>query len=186
MYVCNSPGAGRLLMSADLRQQKTSRADFPRLERQPITVVLDGIVRNYNIGAIFRLCDAFLVSRLILGGVPVNMHNRRLVQAAQGAQRWIPWDYVENAATAVAAEKSAGAYIIAAELTDAGKPPHELNPGNNICLVLGSEKNGVSQEILDMADVAATIPMLGMANSINVATTAAILLYQLSRFRKLG
>ncbi|HWN50084.1 MAG TPA: TrmH family RNA methyltransferase [Xanthobacteraceae bacterium] len=48
------------------------------------------------------------------------------------------------------------------------------------CLVLGSEMRGVSQEIVDMADAAVAIPMLGMANSINVATAAAIMLYRLS------
>ena len=47
--------------------------------------------------------------------------------------------------------------------------PEYLTPVFPACLVLGSEMRGVSQEIVDMADAAVTIPMLGMANSINVA-----------------
>ncbi len=48
------------------------------------------------------------------------------------------------------------------------------------CLVLGNERTGVSPEAMEAADAAVTIPMSGMANSLNVATTAAILLYWLS------
>jgi tRNA G18 (ribose-2'-O)-methylase SpoU len=48
------------------------------------------------------------------------------------------------------------------------------------CLVLGSERSGVSPQIVGLADTAVAIPMLGMANSLNVATAAAILLYWLS------
>jgi tRNA G18 (ribose-2'-O)-methylase SpoU len=48
------------------------------------------------------------------------------------------------------------------------------------CIVLGGERSGVSSEVIDDADAAVEIPMLGMANSLNVATAAAILLYWLS------
>jgi RNA methyltransferase, TrmH family len=47
-------------------------------------------------------------------------------------------------------------------------------------LVLGGERSGVSPEVIDAADTVVAVPMLGMANSLNVATTAAILFYWLS------
>ena len=50
-----------------------------------------------------------------------------------------------------------------------------------MCLVLGSERAGVSQAVLDLADAAVVIPMQGMANSLNVATAAAIVLHTLVR-----
>ena len=53
--------------------------------------MLDGVTQNYNIGAIFRLCDAFLVQELVICGAKVELHKRRLVQAAQGTQHWVPW-----------------------------------------------------------------------------------------------
>jgi hypothetical protein len=55
--------------------------------RNPITVVLDGVRQNYNIGGIFRLCHAFLVKRLVICGVPALLHKRKLIQAAAGTQR---------------------------------------------------------------------------------------------------
>jgi tRNA G18 (ribose-2'-O)-methylase SpoU len=173
-------GAGRVLSSIDLRRPKASRDEFMALPRRPIIVVLDGVHQNYNIGAIFRLCDAFLVERLIICGTAVELRKRRLVQAAQGTQNWVPWEAAQSAATAVAAAKSAGAWVVAVEQTSAGTSPEDLAPVFPACIVLGSEKRGVSHDIVDMADAAVTIPMLGMANSINVATAAAIVLCRLS------
>jgi tRNA G18 (ribose-2'-O)-methylase SpoU len=50
--------------------------------------VLDGVTQNYNIGAIFRLCDAFLVRQLVICDTKLEL--RKLVQAAQGTQHWVP------------------------------------------------------------------------------------------------
>jgi tRNA (guanosine-2'-O-)-methyltransferase len=171
---------GRVLSTVELRRPKASRDEFLALPRRPITVVLDGIAGNYNIGAIFRLCDAFLVERLVICGTTVELRKRKLVQAARGTQHWVPWEWAESAATAVAAAKSAGAWVVAVEQTSAGTSPEDLAPVFPACLVLGSEAGGVSQEIVDMAAAAVTIPMLGMANSINVASAAAIVLYRLT------
>ena len=83
-----------VLSKPELRQSKPGRADFAAQARNPITVVLDGVRGNYNIGAIFRLCDAFLVERLVICGEESRaprsalLRKRKLVQAAMGAQRW--------------------------------------------------------------------------------------------------
>lgn len=77
-----------VLATSELRRSKPGRADFAAQARNPITVVLDGVTQNYNLGAIFRLCDAFVVDRLVICGVPVKLHKRKLVQAAAGTQHW--------------------------------------------------------------------------------------------------
>ena len=76
----------RALTTSELRRNKIARDEFLTRPRRPITVVLDGVTQNYNIGAIFRLCDAFLVRQLVICGTQVNLRRRRLVQAAQGTQ----------------------------------------------------------------------------------------------------
>lgn len=58
--------------------------------------------------------------------------------------------------------------------------PEALAPVFPVCLELGSEADGLSPDIIALADATVTIPMLGMGNSINVATAAAILLHCLS------
>ena len=172
--------AGRILAKADLRKGKPDRDAFLTLTRRPITVVLDGIKGNYNVGAIFRLCDAFLAERLVICGTKVNLRKRKLVQAARGTQRWVPWEQADNAIAVVSAAKAVGAYVVVAEQTTTSIAPEQLLPLFPVGLVLGSERHGLSLEIIELADAAVAIPMFGMANSINVATAAAIVLHQLA------
>jgi tRNA G18 (ribose-2'-O)-methylase SpoU len=168
-----------VLGTAELRQLKPDRATFARRQRNPVTVVLDGVTGHYNIGALFRLCDAFLVERLVICGSVVAMRNRRLVQAAAGTEGWVPWQEADDAAAYVRYAKAAGAWVAVVELTAESVSPAAMTPRFPAVLVLGSEMAGVSQEVLACADQAIAIPMLGMANSLNVATAGAIVLYQL-------
>lgn len=159
---------------------KPNRHDFMNQPRRPITVVLDRVRRNYNIGAIFRLCDAFLVERLVITGTIIDLRKRKLVQAARGTQHWVPWQPASNAIEVVTAAKAEGGQIIVVEQTSRGVRPETLLVSSPVCMILGSEANGVDPAIVEMADVAVTIPMFGMANSLNVASAAAIVLHRLS------
>jgi tRNA G18 (ribose-2'-O)-methylase SpoU len=180
--------ADRVLSKPELRQSKPGRAAFAGQARNPVTVVLDGVRGNYNIGAIFRLCDAFLVERLVICGeqggphrVPALLRKRKLVQAAMGTQHWVPWQEDPDAATVVRAAKAAGHWIAVVELTAASVSLAAMQPRFPAVLVLGNEQSGISQEVLACADQAVAIPMLGMANSLNVATAGAIVLHELVR-----
>jgi tRNA G18 (ribose-2'-O)-methylase SpoU len=170
----------RALTTPELRATKPTREKFLLRPRRPITVVLDRVNQNYNIGAIFRLCDAFIVQELVICGTKVELHKRRLVQAAQGTQHWVPWSDRQQASEAVDDAKALGAWVVVAEQTTGSVRPDELAPMFPAILILGGERVGVSPEVIDAADAAVAVPMLGMANSLNVATTAAILLYWLS------
>ena len=75
------------------------------MPRRPVTVVLDRVNRNYNIGAIFSLCDAFLVGRLIICGKDLDLKKRKLMQAARGTERWVPWDQGERALPVIIQEQ---------------------------------------------------------------------------------
>jgi tRNA G18 (ribose-2'-O)-methylase SpoU len=179
---CGDPRRrSQVLATCELRRSKPGRADFAAQARNPIMVVLDGVVQNYNLGAIFRLCDAFLVERLVICGVPVMLRKRKLVQAAAGTQHWVPWEEANDAAAIVRAAKAAGHWIAAVELTAVSISPAALQPQFPAVIVLGGESSGVSHDVLVCADQAVAIPMLGMANSLNVATAAAIVLYELVR-----
>jgi tRNA(Leu) C34 or U34 (ribose-2'-O)-methylase TrmL len=63
--------------------------------------------------------------------------------------------------------------VVVAEQTTASVRPDQLMPIFPACLVLGNERNGVSPDVMEVADAAVAIPMLGMANSLNVATAAS-------------
>jgi tRNA (guanosine-2'-O-)-methyltransferase len=170
----------RILTTAENRSEKPDRVAFRAIARLPIQVLLDGVQRAYNHGAIFRLCDAMLVERLIVCGAPLDCRNRRFLQAAQGAQRWVPWELAENAAVAVTALKSQGISIVVADLASGSVPPERFEPTFPLCLVVGGENEGVSQAVVDQADATVMVPMLGMVNSLNVATATAVVLYYLT------
>jgi tRNA G18 (ribose-2'-O)-methylase SpoU len=172
--------AMRVLTTAEIRSDKPDRVAFRAADRLPVRVVLDGVQRAYNLGAIFRLCDAMLVERLIVCGAPVDCRNRRFLQAAQGAQRWVPWEPAEDAALTVSALKQQGSRVVVAELTSGSVPPERFEPAFPLCLVVGGESGGVSQAVLDQADATVAVPMLGMVNSLNVATATAVVLYYLT------
>jgi tRNA G18 (ribose-2'-O)-methylase SpoU len=172
-----------VLTTGELRRSKLNRSEFAKPVRNPIALILDGVRQNYNLGAIFRLCDGFSVERLVICGTPVALHKRKLVQAAAGTQHWVPWETAIDGAAAVRAAKAAGYWVAAVELTTASLPIEVMQPQFPAALLLGGESSGVSCEALAYADQAVAIPMLGMANSLNVATAAAIALYDLVRRR---
>ena len=175
----NQSANSKPLTTQELRRTKATRDEFS-FNAQTNYGRADGVVQNHNIDTIFRLCDAFLVQELVVCGAKVELHKRRLVQAAQGTQHWVPWSERQHAGEAVAESKGLDAWVVVAEQTTASVRPEQLVPVFPVTLVLGGERTGASPEVIGAADAAVTIPMLGMANSLNVATAAAILLYWLS------
>jgi tRNA(Leu) C34 or U34 (ribose-2'-O)-methylase TrmL len=142
-------------------------------------LVFDGI--RYKPDAELQVMElANLVQQLVICGTKVELHKRRLVQAAQGTQYWMPWTEYQHASEAVADAKGQGAWVLVAEQTTASVRPEQLVPVFPATLVLGAERSGVSSEVVQSADAAVAVPMLGMANSLNIATAAAILLYWLT------
>ena len=176
-----TPGAaGQALTTSELRQQKPCRHAFRAQPRLPVEVVLDGVRQGYNVGALFRLCDAFLCERLVICGRDAGRGMRKLVQAAQGTHKWVPWDQADHAVEVVRAARARGWQVVAVEQTGSAVGLDQVRLRYPVCLVLGSERAGVSQAVLDLADVAVSIPMQGMANSLNVATAAAIVLHAMA------
>lgn len=163
------------------RPARPDRHLFPSLPRRPIRVVLDGVTHLPNIGTMFRLCDAFRVERLYVCGVELQVHKRKLVRAASGTIPWVPWSSGELAVDVVRASKGAGYSVAIVELADESVPPEQLHPGRPLCLVLGGERQGVSAEVLKLADQCVEIPSDGLGGSINLATAAAIVMYQAAR-----
>lgn len=174
------PAAGRALTTAELRRGKPDRRAFREQARLPIRVVLDGVRQGYNVGALFRLCDAFLCERLVVCGRDGARGMRKLVQAAQGTHNWVPWEQRDHAADAVCEARAEGWQVVAVEQTGGAVDIGRFVPRHPICLVLGAERTGVSPAVLDLADAAVVIPVRGMANSLNVATAAAIVLHALA------
>ena len=108
-------GVGRALTTAELRHGKPDRRAFLARPRLPVRVVLDGVRQGHNVGALFRLCDAFPCERLVACGRDAGRGTRKLVQAAQGAHKWLPWEQQDSAKDAVRAARAEGWQVVVVE-----------------------------------------------------------------------
>ncbi|MEE2643313.1 MAG: TrmH family RNA methyltransferase [Myxococcota bacterium] len=169
----------------DLRARKHDRARFHTLDRTPIALVLDGVFGSYNQGAIFRLADAFLIERIHFCGTPVIAGHRRFLKAARGTHPWVPYTSEEEVTAVVQRYADQGYQVVAVEQCEGSVSVLDLNDQLRapLCLVLGGELSGVSPEALELAELVVEHPTLGMANSLNVAMSAGMLV--LSAYRSI-
>lgn len=145
------------------------------------TVVFLCGVSYENLGLILRSAAAFgAKSVLYLGSPPEKTEKlRKLSRSAAVAT-----EYVEHAAERLLSLKSEGYMLAALELTDTAEPVCKMPPHGKLCLIVGGERHGVPQELLDLCDKAYCIEMVqGSVSSLNVATATAI---ALSRRLELG
>lgn len=156
-----------------------------------ITVILNNIRSNENVGSVFRTADAAGVSKIILSGytpAPLDRFgrgNKGLLKASLGAEKTVEWEKYENLEQAVLNLKHqknfADVLIVGIEQDKNAIDYREIKNQNaqNIALVFGNEVDGLSKEDLKLCDLIAELPMRGSKESLNVAVCAGIVLYSL-------
>ena len=149
----------------------------PLSPRREIIVALDGLRSLFNVGSIFRTCDAAGVSGLILGNTPGGDHPR-VAKTAMGTQEWMPQESVEDLYQALMDKKARGFTILGVETADGALPCQKVEWPDKLILVLGNEEYGLSPQTMAACDGFVTIPMFGRKNSLNVANAAAVVLFQ--------
>ena len=172
------------LDAKQLRITKPSKEELAEIERKPIYIVLDNVLDTYNIGSIFRLADAVAAKEVILCGGSETPPSSRIHKAAVGTEEWVPWQYAADAATAISKLKTLNPKIkiIAVEQNERAVPISNfkflISNSQPVAIVVGHETEGVSKDVLDLADVIVEIPMWGVNKSLNVHVSAAIVLYR--------
>jgi len=169
----------RQLTKAEIRSGKVSREEFRKLQRSPIYLVLDDLMCAHNVGTILRLSDALLIEKVYICGDARLPTSRRVCKGSRGAERWVAWEHREDTFATVSELKSKGIWIITAEIATTSMDYRNVDCQFPVCLVLGREDRGVSQEIVALSDAVVHLPMYGMVNSLNVSTVAATLMYDL-------
>ena len=143
---------------------------------KPGMLLLDGIQDPGNIGTILRTADALEIPVVLLEGC-ADPYSHKVVRSSMGAVFRTP--VVQTTwAEASAACKEAGIPIAVTALNDTAKDLREA-PVKNMAVVIGSEGQGVRQEILDTAQQALIIPMSPNCESLNAAIAAAIVMWQM-------
>jgi len=148
-------------------------------------VALDGVEDPRNVGAIARAADAAGAAGLLLTARRAPPLSPAVVRASAGAVEWLPVARVANLARALASAQAAGLWLVGADPaadTSLFEAPDGWLTGPTV-LVLGAEGRGLRSGIERRLDHRVRIPMEGSVHSLNVASAAAVLLYELLRRR---
>ena len=162
--------------------------EFRKSEKLPLTVVLDNVRSQNNIGSVFRTADAFRVEHISLCGICSTPPHREIHKTALGAEDSVEWSYHEDTVACVKELKERGYKIYAVELAHdsikLGIDNEELGiKGKPLALIFGNEIEGVQEAVMELCDGFVEIPQYGTKHSLNVSCAAAIVIWEM--FKKL-
>jgi len=151
------------------------------LSPSPLVVVLEALEKPGNLGAILRTADGAGADAVLVCEERTDLYNPNVLRASRGAVFTVPTVAAE--AGAIRAFLRERGLTIVATSPRADRPYFAADFTGPTALVFGSEHEGLGSEWLLVADVAVGLPMRGDVDSLNVSTTAAILLYEVLRQR---
>lgn len=151
--------------------------------RQPdLTVLADDVHKPHNIAALMRTCDAVGVFEINAVGPDSSFRRARHISGGAGPRVGVRTH--RHVIPAIASLKSEGFQVIAAHLTERSEDYRAVDYTRPTALLLGSELRGVSPDAAALVDCHASLPMRGLATSLNVSVAAALFLYEAARQRE--
>lgn len=164
---------------------RLSVQEYKEAGKLPLTVVLDNVRSQNNIGSVFRTADAFRVERICLCGICSTPPHRDIHKTALGAEESVDWAYYDDTHECVTGLKSQGYKVYAIEQVDDSimldSLPDRL--GERVAVIFGNEVEGVQETLLPLCDGSIEIPQQGTKHSLNISCAAAIVLWEM--FNKL-
>jgi 23S rRNA (guanosine2251-2'-O)-methyltransferase len=148
--------------------------------RLPAAVLLDNIRSLYNVGSFFRTADGAGVERLYLSGITGRPPRKEIAKTALGAEERVAWEGIDDP-LALIDRLRAGHEIAAIETSPRAVDLFDWQPRFPVCVLFGSEIDGLSADLLERCDTHVRIPMLGLKHSLNVSTAGGVVLYELLR-----
>ena len=158
---------------------RISVSEFKNTSKSPIIIILDNIRSAHNVGSIFRTCDAFLISEIILCGITATPPNNEIRKTALGSTESVDWRYFDNIEEVVLNLKKEGFQIISIEQADKSLKLEKFRPKKNekYAFIFGNEIKGIDQKIIDISDDIIEIPQFGTKHSLNVSVSAGIVIW---------
>lgn len=162
-------------------EAQPSQLEQLRLPQPALVAVLEGVEKPGNLGAILRSADAAGVAAVLLADTPTDIYNPNCIRASQGALFHVPvcaaggeqiWSWLTRRQ-----------FRLFAARVDAAVEYTRADLRGNVALVLGSEAHGLSKRWRATEVTGIRLPMLGHADSLNVAAAAAVLFYEALRQR---
>ena len=191
-----------------MEMKRLSLDEFKEAEKLPLIVVLDDVRSLYNVGSVFRCGDAFRIEAVYLCGITACPPNAEIHKTALGGEDSVTWRYFEKTEDAVRQLQNDGYFVYSIEQVEGSTKLQNLYESINLssdnnrqndgltteqsresispttyghphyAVILGNEVKGVKQTVVDMCDGCLEIPQFGTKHSLNVSTTAGIVMWE--------
>ena len=164
---------------------RKSVEEFKRSEKTPVIAVLENIRSAYNVGSVFRTADAFLLEAIYITGYTCIPPHKEIKKTALGAEASVDWKHFPDATAAIAALKENGFKVYAVEqaVNSISLEKLHLSSNEKVAFIFGNEVTGVEQSTIEQCDGCMEIPQLGIKHSLNIATAAGVVLWEVIRNR---
>ena len=167
--------------------KRLSIDEFKEAPKLRLVVVLDDVRSLYNVGSVFRSCDAFRVEAVYLCGITACPPNAEIHKTALGGEDSVAWRYFEQTEEAVRELQKNGYFVYSIEQVEGSTQLQDLNlvrdsqNGDRYAVVFGNEVKGVKQTVVDLSDGCLEIPQFGTKHSLNVSVAAGIVVWEFAK-----
>lgn len=168
-----------------------SQDEFKASKKMPLVVVLDDVRSMYNVGSVFRTADAFRVKAIYLCGITACPPHPEIHKTALGAEDTVEWKHFATTMEAVEHLKATGYHVFSIEQCEGSVMLQDLclhdiasqasSAMAGYAIIMGNEVKGVKQEVVNVSDGCIEIPQYGTKHSLNVSTTAGIVMWEFAR-----
>lgn len=158
---------------------RLTKEEFKNIDKNNFVVILDNVRSMMNVGAAFRICDAFNAEKIFLVGITATPPHREIQKTALGATETVDWEYQENLLTLITALKKENYEVLAVEQTDNSLFLPDFKPkiDKKYAFIFGNEVEGVANEGIKMADNCLEIPQFGTKHSLNISVSIGIVIW---------
>ena len=163
--------------------ERKSIEAFKEAKKIPIIVVLENIRSAYNVGSVFRTADAFLIEAIYITGYSAKPPHSMIKKTALGAEETVYWKHFQTTADAIEELIIKKYRVFAVEQAEGSYKLHAAGFRQNerIAVIFGNEVSGIEQSTIDLCEGCIEIPQLGVKHSLNIATAAGVVLWELVR-----
>lgn len=147
------------------------------------TIAMEDVYQLHNTSAVMRSCEVFGIQELNV--VEQKFGKRIDTEIAMGAQKWVDINRFSSMQNCIDNIREKGYQIIATTPHNDSCLLHDFDISKRSAIFFGTEKQGLSQEVIDQADGFLKIPMVGFTESLNISVSAAIIIQDItSRLRQ--
>lgn len=172
-------GAAHNGMAAEVRAEAAAAAGGSDTE---LVVLLEDVQDPRNLGAVLRVCEGAGVGRVLIrdrGSAPVSP---TVAKTSAGATEWLAVERITNSGMEIERLKEEGYWVYGTD--PAGEPPWDIDLSGKVVLCFGGEEKGLRARTRQLCDRMIGLPMRGRVGSLNIATSAAAVLYDAVRQRR--